>query len=305
MRKLNATVAAAAGFLMAVSSLMADVSVALPSSTVTAKKPSVTASSTSSAATSVASMTSLPAKSSAWSASASGEYYVKHRRDHEAHSDVTLSVNYKWSDASSFSLRQTGTKYMVVPYGEPEFVIDDTTLIYTRLLLKDWNGFSVRARPSLSLPTSRESGRQGIVSRPTLALPISREFLGKKLTASYTPLYRYQINRFQTRIGGAPLPQHALAHTLGLSYAFTESISASVSAQGQYVWSEQSPYAQVPPRPRGQYAYDANLSYKITGYLDVGIGYLQSDKFIKEGRYDVNLYDPSTSRYYISLATAL
>lgn len=240
-----------------------------------------------------------------WSARASGEFYAKHRRDHDAYAVTTLDLNYKFDDLNSARILQSATKYTVVPQGDAEFLLDDTTIQYTRVLIKDWNGFGVRVRPGLSLPVSRESGKQGIVSRPSVSLPIARKFIAGKVSTSYTPFYRYQINRFQTRISGAPLRKHSLGHTLALSYSITEKFAASVTGQGQYNWDEQSPYAKVDPRPKGNYIFDSGLSYAFNENFEIGAGFAQSDGFIREGRYDVNVYDPSTSRYYLTLSAAL
>lgn len=245
------------------------------------------------------------AAESPWAISGSIEHYMKHRRDHDAYSVLTLDMGYKFDALNSVRLLQTATKYTVVVKDDAEFLLDDTTVQYTRVLLKDWNGFSIRLRPGLSLPTSRESGKQGIVTRASLSLPVARQFFSKRLTATYTPLYRYQVNRFKTRIGGSPLRKHSLAHTMSLSYALTEKLSAATTAQGQYNWDEQSPYATVDTRPKGSYAFDAGFSYAIYGSVDIGIGYSTSDSFIKDGRYDVNLYDPAAARYYLTLSSTL
>ncbi len=246
-----------------------------------------------------------PEEKPAFSARGSSEYYMKHRRDHDAYAVMALDLSYRFDGENSVRVLQTATKYTVVPQGDADFLLDDTTLQYTRLLVKDWNGFEARLRPSLSVPTSRESGRQGIVSRLGLSVPITRKFASGRVAATYTPFYRYQINRFRTRIGGAPLREHSLGHTLALAYSLTERLAAEAVGQGQYNWNEQSPYAQVDARPQGGYAFGAGLSYGFGENVAVGAGYSQSDAFIRDGRYDVNLYDPVTSRYYLSLSVAL
>jgi hypothetical protein len=233
------------------------------------------------------------------------DHYLKHRRDHDAYTGLTLDLIYKLSKRDSVRVLQTATKYQVVNRQEPEFLLNDMSLQYARNLVQDWHEISLGLRPSLTLPISRDSGRQGIVSRPSLTLVADRKFLGGRLFTRYAPSYAYQINRYKTRIGGAPLQQHSLGHTVQLGYDVTKKISVGVAAVGAYNWDEQSPYSNIDSRPKGSYLYDASVGYAIHENVEVAVGYSQGDAFMKEGRYDVNFYDPATSRYYFTLGASL
>ena len=237
-----------------------------------------------------------------WSATASAEYYAKTRTDNDDYTDLSVDLGYRFSKKDSMRVLQTATKYQVVPAGDEEFLLNDTTIQYTRLLSENYGGFDWRLRPAFTLPTSRDSGRQGIVSRPSLMLMIGHKFFHGRMNVSYRPSYLYQINRYQTRIDGRPLREHMVSNSLIVSYSLSQAWSAMVMGVAQYYWDQQSPYAQEPVRMKGVYSWIAGIEYAVNETISLGLNYVQSDAFWKEGRYDVNVYDPASSRVSFALS---
>ena len=73
------------------------------------------------------------------------------------------------------------------------------------------------------------------------------------------------------------------------------------AATAAILYYEKSPFALDDPPTHGAYSYAAYIGYKFTPHVTSRLGYTQDDNFIKDGRYEVNLYNSDTSRYFLAL----
>ena len=64
---------------------------------------------------------------------------------------------------------------------------------------------------------------------------------------------------------------------------------------------EKTAYDANPRRIHGDYLFETYLSYQILQSLGAHVGYSYSDSMIKEGMYEISLYDYAKSRWLLGV----
>jgi hypothetical protein len=237
----------------------------------------------------------------------SSEYYPQFRDGQETFTDILLDLGYRFDDKNSVKVLQPGRVIGVVSSEDPtqgkkiEYKGADTMLRYGRVLAKGAMGWDWGLRTEVTLPVSKGSVANHVISRPTLMVLATRKFFAETLTLSYRPYYTYQINENATGADGKPLPQHFLGHLLITQLKVTDWLSLEGVFQGVMNWDQEAPAPlSNSTEEMGSYLYDFSVGVSPVEPLTLKVGYSQSDAFLKNDKYDVALYNPDTTRYYLA-----
>ncbi|MCB0404062.1 MAG: hypothetical protein KDD51_04700 [Bdellovibrionales bacterium] len=233
-----------------------------------------------------------------------GEQYVGAQTDSATRTELYADLIYKVDEQHTLRALQGVSKlYEVSVVGESEVQLGDLFLYHYWKPGWIWEGIELSARSSVSLPVSEVSRRHGVVTRPAVRLEVSRRFLNDHLLVSYRPFVRYSWNRFTSTPDGAPLPLWTVGHGLYLE----ADLLRNVKVVGSYSAGMHT-YEQVATGPQsvgGDYEIDVSLAYQLDKAVGLRVGVNQADDFFKEGRFETNLYDPQTTRYYLGVDVAL
>lgn len=230
------------------------------------------------------------------------DQYLSLREDQKAFTQLYWDALFKINDTSSLRLFQGATvNYEVASYGENDIDLSDTYFYYYHMLSKDFYSLAVKLRGSFTLSLSEKSRNDDVLSRPSLRLEITRKFFDDKLSLSYRPFIQYHLNRYSTTVGGTPLKQWSLGHALVSSYSVLPSLKLNLSLFGVYHFIYSAPFSGNSGPPKGSYEFDLSLAYEWDSFLTTRVGFYQADSFIKDGRYELYLYDPAGTRTYIGV----
>ncbi|MEZ4752574.1 MAG: hypothetical protein R3B54_18650 [Bdellovibrionota bacterium] len=233
-----------------------------------------------------------------------GEQYVGVQSDSATRTELYADFIYKVDEAHTLRAVQGVSKlYDVAVIGEPEVQLGDLYLYHYWKPGWVWEGIELTARSSLNVPVSEATRRHGVLTRPSLRVELGRRFFSERLLLSYRPFVRYSWNRFTSTPDGAPLPLWTLGHGVYLE----ADLLSKVRLAGSYTAGMHT-YEQVAAGAQslgGNYEIDVSVLYQVTDAVMVRVGMNQADDFFKEGRFESNLYDPQTTRYYLGVDVAL
>jgi len=241
------------------------------------------------------------------------ETYMGFRDENRPLTQFYIDGHYKFDDANRIrAVIPAKKRYNIASVGEDEFSFDDVFLYYYRVLSQDFNKFKVEGRAGLTLPISPTSRRNDIISKPSLMVSFSRKFLNDKLSLSYRPYVSHYMNTYTHTVGpggGTPLPKFSLGHWLVGEYRPVKEVSLGTQLHGAFLIDHANGNAEGNPnngsRWRGTYDFEFYAGYDFTESVGGRIGFLQSDKFTQNGRYEVNIYDAGTSMVSFALDITL
>lgn len=222
----------------------------------------------------------------------------------DPYTQFVLGGAYKFSDVHEVSLIVPAKKLYTAPrYGVSELQFDDTYIYHLMTLSPDLFGFRLQWRSGFTLPTSYESIFGGIYSVPSGALIVSRDLIENKLKLSYQPYTRYYFKSKLTSSNGEPLPKVDLGNKMVATYFILPDLSFSLGASAETEWVEEVVRKSKPNEPNhyGKYGYEVSSAYQITKVLGLELGYGETDSFIDDGKYEVNVYDPEQARMYFGV----
>lgn len=228
-------------------------------------------------------------------------HFFSYRSDISAVTSITANAAYKMNDRDSATLVWNMNKFYNIAVTEDEVALDDPTLAFTHILHPDYAGLKWTMKLGATIPVSKLSQRNGITSRPSIGIGISRQFFDKKLTLAYNLGFQYTILQYFTTIDGMPLNQSSLSNVFVAKYDLSEAWSMNLSMLWAQNFLAANPNQTTEVYNNGKYGFDGNVSYKATSYLNARVGMSQNDQFMKNGRYEINLYDPMTVRYYMAV----
>ena len=246
--------------------------------------------------------TTKPEAEKPWSVGVDVEHHLGFQSDIYPYTQFGVLGVFKPSERHTISVAQPMKKLYEVPqYGESEFQLDDTSISHNFQIAEDFYGFGLNWKTGITLPVSQFSRSRGVITKPSVALKVDRKFLDERLTLSYQPFYRYYFKQYTTTVSGTPLPVMTLGHTLGAEFELLPKLSLSLSGTGSYSWKEKHPTATQDPPVDGDYGYETALGYEISKNLNMKVGYGQADSFVKDGRYEVQIFDPGVSRFFFGV----
>ena len=214
-----------------------------------------------------------------------------------------------------FSIVQPFVKYYVINDGEAELQAADTVLS-VKAASGEYGGFATKASASLTLPVSKFSKDQGVLTKIKASVVASRSFLQEKLSYSVSPAFWYHVNKYTTTVsgvgegGGYPLLSHKMGVSQSLSYEWMEGLHSN--AQIAYI---QQFYHDIGYRNRvstakdnallsENYSVSVGMSYKVSELVTADISYDQSS--LSERTYGVReyyLFDEYSTQYIFSLSS--
>jgi len=146
--------------------------------------------------------------------------YKKKSVDHSMGSSFDASFGYDFSSFNS-NLSLSASKDL---QGLREFTLQDGALSFSKELQTYYN-FSFSTKMALTIPLSEASQKNNRLYT-ALGISPSLTYTNKDLSISLTPSVLVQFHELKTAKLGTPNTQYALGASLGLSYQFTDVISA-------------------------------------------------------------------------------
>ena len=250
-------------------------------------------------------METTQVKQNPWSGAISASHFQATRSDQRSVTDFSLGASYQVSKKGSISASLPFSKLYSVPVGADEIQLGDIRLAYSHKLPWKWAGFSFKGKIGATASSSRKSMDNDLISRPSLKLSAKRN-LSKRLSLSLSSSYQYYWKLYKQTLSGSLLPRSALGASIGLSYAFNDRLSASASLGGKKYWTEQSVnQTSNSIGQKGNYSFGLGLGYQVTKKFSTSLGYSQGDRFMRNGRYEIVLYDPAASTVSLGMSLAL
>jgi hypothetical protein len=228
-------------------------------------------------------------------------HFFSYRTDISPVTSITANAAYKINDRDNLALVWNLNKFYNIAVTEDEVALDDPTFAYSHVLHPDFWGLKWGMKLGATIPVSKVSQRNGITSRPSIGLGISRQFFDKKLTLAYNLGFQYTILQYTTTIDGMPLNQSSLSNVFAAKYDVSDAWSLNLSILWAQNFLAASPNQTGEVYNNGKYGFDGNISYKVATYMNARVGMSQNDQFMKNGRYEINVYDPMTVRYYLAV----
>lgn len=229
---------------------------------------------------------------------ASLEQGVPQREDLATSTYLEVSPSLKVGEKGSIRLVQGLTKYYTIDeVGGEEFAFEDTVLSYSHSIAKDFHSFAIGAKLSASLPLSSASRNTGVYSRPQASLSVSRKFFGDRLSIAYSPYVQTYFNEYSTSPNGVPLRYLSLGNRLTAEFGLPAGFRVGGLVHGTYHFTGGD--------TNGRYGYDLNLGYEINSILSARVGISHADRYVREGRYEILLYDPLVTRSYAAVDISL
>ncbi|MBY0315124.1 MAG: hypothetical protein K2Q26_06370 [Bdellovibrionales bacterium] len=232
-----------------------------------------------------------------WMMSIDINHLPETRDDNDAVTEMSLLFDYLASPTHTFRLIQGVQKLYEIRPGQSEVYPSDTT--FSHLWRSPWQAAGVKFIwvNSLTLPISEDSQNRDLLTTATSQLRFN--YAVDRFFFSFRPFARYHAYEFKTSPEGDLLP----LYTLGASLLSTASITDRLTLVASFAYtsvyltaSEFSSRSTVEPESQGRYSIDLSLNYdwthKISTYLYYGAG----DSYILDGRYEINVYDPRTTR---------
>ena len=259
-----------------------------------------TATPTATTATSTTAAT-VDEKSKPWSVVVGADQYLGFYENTGQYTSFTLSPSYKINDRNTVLIVQGIDKYYEVPQINGEEVsFSDMSLRHIYTLFPDINGFSLKWRTSATLPLSTVSRDQDNITKLGGMFIASRKFFDV-FTLTYKPFISYSVNQFSTTVGGKPLKRGALGNYIEGQIDFTDKLNLFNRFMAQYNSYERVAGDNKPRQPEGDYLFESFLGYQVVKNLEAHVGYSYSDSMIKQGRYEMNIYDTEKSRWLMGV----
>ncbi len=228
-------------------------------------------------------------------------HYFSYRSDVSPISSATFNGTYQLNTRDSAVMILNVNKLYSISQFDNEFALDDLTFFYNHILHPSYGGMKWNMKLGATVPTSKQSQTAGIISRPSIGLNVSRQFFDRHLTLTYSLGYQYNILKFYTSIDGQPLNQSSLSNVFVAGYALADHWSLNLSVLWAYNFLAQNPNQTGDLYNNNRYGFDGNVSYQLASFMNAKLGMSQLDQYVKNGRYEINLYDPITVRYYLAV----
>lgn len=219
----------------------------------------------------------------------------------DSYSIVTGVLKFHPHERHTLTIYQEIEKAYVVDAGQSDVKPADT-ILYHSINLGTTSIFSFGWRTGASIPISEKSQDDGINSRVSGRLSLGANLLKDRVTLYYRPAVLYNFNQYKQDIAQKPLNLWGHSHTFLLESKFTDRLSLATTWNQTFMFAEPTEFQNEPPPVAGKYTFDIFAGYDIiTEKLGVRLGYTQSDSDVKDGLYEVSLYNDETSVYYIGL----
>ncbi len=238
-----------------------------------------------------------------WRAVVDLSHTPESRRDQEPTSDVQAIGDYFLTDKHRVRVMQWWQKQYSKYDSEYEFQAFNTALYHYYAFEDRPLGASYIWRNQVDVPISDVSVQDDLITRFTSTMFISKTFFKNKVWTSVRPFARYHWYKYRTSPGGRLLPLYTFGASALASYSFDDHWSILGTAYYAYEGVNSSQYdPKFVQREDGFYAFSATLNYQYNKhfgfYTSYGTGLAQ---FIVDGRYEVFLYDPLSSRYSLGV----
>ena len=229
------------------------------------------------------------------------DQYLGHRDDIAAYTEFTADLDLKLNTNNEIEVVQALDRNTNISVTDREYTWVDTKLFHFYVITKDFHSVAIKWRNSLTLPASKASQDQGLIAAPAVRVSFSKSFFGDVVVLGYRPTFRYNFNQFTTSLSGTPVKKMILGHSLLGTFNFSDKLQATALAASFIEWNEATAFQTKPETSGGSYEFEGVLLYQINSYLSPHIGVDQADATYKEGRFDVSLYHPANTRYFVGL----
>ncbi len=170
--------------------------------------------------------------------------------------------------------------------------------------------YHLALRLSNEFGTSITAQEDGIKMIPNLRLEFDKRF--GFMTVSLRPYVSYWVTDFSTNKLGDPLPMFTVGHNFYMLVNFTKKFSwafeldtAFQMFQSADVKDAQSfnpnPNAGPLETSKTVLYLGTDLGYSITKSFLMRVGYYQFDKFTADGKYDLELLNNKTTRFFVGM----
>lgn len=232
-----------------------------------------------------------------WMMSIDINHLPKIRDDHDAVSEASLLFDYIATPQHTFRLVQGVQKLYEIRPGQSEVYPSDTSL--THLWRTPWmlGSFKTLWVNSLSVPISEDSQNRDLIT--TWTTQGRANYAYGRFFVSLRPFARYHWYEFKTSPGGDLLPLYTIGASALGTMSLTDRLTLVASASYSSVYLSASQYSSrsvVEPESQGRYSVDVSLNYDWTRKFSSYLYYGQGDAYILDGRYEINIYDPRTTR---------
>lgn len=236
-----------------------------------------------------------------WSVVVGADQYFGFYENTGQYTSFTLNPSYKIDDRNTVLIVQGIDKYYEVPQiGGEEFSFSDMSLRHVYLLNPDVYGWSLKWRTSATLPISTLSRDQGNITKLGGMAIASRKFFDI-FTFTYRPFISYAVNQYTTSVGGKPLKLGSVGNYVEGQIDFTDKFNLFNRFMAQYNAYERTAYDSKPRQLEGDYLFESYLGYDVLKNMSAHVGYSYSDSMIKQGRYEMNIYDVEKSRWLMGV----
>ncbi|OQW51550.1 MAG: hypothetical protein A4S09_09985 [Proteobacteria bacterium SG_bin7] len=160
------------------------------------------------------------------------------------------------------------------------------------------------------LGTSPDSREDGVKAIPNVRFEFDKRF--GFMTISLRPYVSYWITEYSTGRTGNPLPMFTLGHNLNVLVNFTKKFSWNLELDTGFqmfqpadVKDAQSfnsnPNAAPLETSKTALYVATDFGYQLNKSFLMRIGYYQFDKFVSDGKYDLELLNNKTTRFFVGL----
>lgn len=208
------------------------------------------------------------------------------------------------------------SKGFVINEDESEFELTDTSVSFQKSVWKEGilaqYGFSNRLSLSLTLPVSKYSRDNDIISRFAAGGQTAKKWMEGRLITSFGASLAYYSSIFQSAsssdgVGGSPLPYLSFLLTQGSSYKLTDSFSIRYSFSYRetlyYDLDPTSTESELATNlPDQTYQFYLSSSYLVSEKVNIGGGFIQGNQLLRPGTADFVLYDVERSQWIVSVS---
>lgn len=191
------------------------------------------------------------------------------------------------------------------------------TMIYNPRLQYFYNfkepedkSYHLAFRLGVELGTSPASQEDGVKVIPNVRMEFDKR-LGF-MTVSLRPYVSYWVTEYSTNRLGDPLPMFTVGHNLWVVVPFTKKLSWAIEVDTGFqmfqpadVKDAQSFNSTANSEPletsKTVLYVGTDIGYSLTKKVFVRAGYYQFDKFTADGKYDLELLNNKTTRFFVGM----
>ncbi|MDZ4662052.1 MAG: hypothetical protein SGJ18_10600 [Pseudomonadota bacterium] len=169
--------------------------------------------------------------------------------------------------------------------------------------------YHLALRLGSELGTSPVAKADGINANSVIRLEFDKRF--SMVTASLRPYVGYWSTQYSTNHLGEPLPMFTVGHNFYVTTRLTPKLSWNIELDTAFFIFQpddvQEGQNSAPPSAlplettKTSLYFGSEIGYMLLKNLQVRVGYYQFDKFMSDGKFELELLSSNTTRYLVGL----